>query len=215
MKHIKLLSMDLQRFADDVDNPDVDETGKDEVVEEVEEKKEKTFTRAEMGKMMAAEISKQKAEWQKEYEAKLNKAKNEGISEGEKMAKMTADEKANLESEKREADLAKREAEITKRELKSVSQTQLSDANLPVELVGLLDLTDADKCQESFNKLKEIWEKAQGSYDERIEKDVNKRLVQKQTKVGTGATGMTKAQIMEIKDPTERQKAIAENRNLF
>lgn len=214
MKHIKLLSMDLQRFADDVDNPDVDETSKDEKIKD-DEKQEKTFTRADVGKMMAAEISKQKAEWEKEYEAKLNKAKNEGISEGEKMAKMTADEKANLEAEKREADLAKREAEITKRELKSVSQTQLLDANLPVELVDLLDLTDADKCQESFNKLKEIWEKAQGSYDERIKKDVNERLVQKQTKVGTGAAGMTKAQIMEIKDPVERQKAIAENRNLF
>lgn len=179
MKHIKLLSMDLQRFADDVDNPDVDETG--EVVEEVEKKQEKTFTRAELAKMMAAERKKWESE---ELNPKLEQAK----SEGEKYAQMTAEEKAEAESNKQAELLAKREADITRRELRAESVGRLSEANLPVDLVDILNLSSADECQKSFELVQSTWEKAHGTWAESLEAEVNEKLKQSAFTPG-GASG--------------------------
>lgn len=203
MKHIKLLSMDLQRFADDADNPDVDETSKDEKIKD-EEKQEKTFTRADVGKMMAAEISKQKAEWQKEYEAKLEEQK----SEAERLAKLSKDEREQEEENKRIKAIEEREKNVQMAELRIETKSELANSGLPESFVDFVLTEKAEDIQTNIANLKK-------HFDDELEKAVNLRLVQKQTKVGTGAAGMTKAQIMEIKDPVERQKAIAENRNLF
>ncbi|MFI3605679.1 DUF4355 domain-containing protein [Vagococcus fluvialis] len=203
MKHIKLLSMDLQRFADDVDNPDVDETSKDEKIKD-DEKQEKTFTRADVGKMMAAEISKQKAEWQKEYEAKLEEQK----SEAERLAKLSKDEREQEEENKRIKAIEEREKNVQMAELRIETKSELANSGLPESFVDFVLTEKAEDIQTNIANLKK-------HFDDELEKVVNLRLVQKQTKVGTGAAGMTKAQIMEIKDPVERQKAIAENRNLF
>lgn len=203
MKHIKLLSMDLQRFADDVDNPDVDETSKDEKIKD-DEKQEKTFTRADVGKMMAAEISKQKAEWQKEYETKLEEQK----SEAERLAKLSKDEREQEEENKRIKAIEEREKNVQMAELRIETKSELANSGLPESFVDFVLTEKAEDIQTNIANLKK-------HFDDELEKAVNLRLVQKQTKVGTGAAGMTKAQIMEIKDPVERQKAIAENRNLF
>lgn len=169
MKHIKLLSMDLQRFADGVDNPDVDEISKDVVVEEVEEKKEKTFTRADLAKIVAAERNKWESE---ELKPKLEQAK----SEGEKYAQMTAEEKVEAESIKKLEQIEKREADITRRELRAESIGRLNEANLPGELVDMLNLSSAEECQKSFELVQNIWEQANGTFDERLEVAVNERL---------------------------------------
>lgn len=203
MKHIKLLSMDLQRFADDVDNPDIDETSKDEKIKD-DEKQEKTFTRADVGKMMAAEISKQKAEWQKEYETKLEEQK----SEAERLAKLSKDEREQEEENKRIKAIEEREKNVQMAELRIETKSELANSGLPESFVDFVLTEKAEDIQTNIANLKK-------HFDDELEKVVNLRLVQKQTKVGTGAVGMTKAQIMEIKDPVERQKAIAENRNLF
>lgn len=203
MKHIKLLSMDLQRFADDVDNPDIDETSKDEKIKD-DEKQEKTFTRADVGKMMAAEISKQKAEWQKEYETKLEEQK----SEAERLAKLSKDEREQEEENKRIKAIEEREKNVQMAELRIETKSELANSGLPESFVDFVLTEKAEDIQTNIANLKK-------HFDDELEKVVNLRLVQKQTKVGTGAAGMTKAQIMEIKDPVERQKAIAENRNLF
>ena len=204
MKHIKLLSMDLQRFADDVDNPDVDETSKDEVVEEVEGKQEKTFTRSEMGKMMAAEISKQKAEWLKEHEAKIEEERNEAA----RLAKLSKDEREQEEEKKRIKAIEEREKNVQMAELRIETKSELAKSGLPESFVDFVLTEKAEDIQTNIANLKK-------HFDDELEKAVNLRLVQKQTKVGTGATGMTKAQIMAIKDTSERQRAIAQNKELF
>ncbi|MTV94579.1 DUF4355 domain-containing protein, partial [Streptococcus pneumoniae] len=65
-----------------------------------EEKHERTFTRAEIGKMLSAERSK----WEAEQEAK-------------KLAKMNADEKQKYQLDQREQELADREKAIARKEL--------------------------------------------------------------------------------------------------
>lgn len=203
MKHIKLLSMDLQRFADDVDNPDVDETSKDEEIKDGE-KQEKTFTRADVGKMMAAEISKQKAEWEKDYEAKLEKEKNEAT----RLAKLSKDEREQEQENQRIQAIEEREKNVQMAELKIETKSELANSGLPETFVDFVLSDKAEDIKTNIVNLKK-------HFDEELEKAVNLRLVQKQTKVGTDSGALTKSQIMEIKDPTERQKAIAENRNLF
>ncbi|MDT2805247.1 DUF4355 domain-containing protein [Vagococcus lutrae] len=199
MKHIKLLSMDLQRFADDVDNPDVDETSKDEKIKD-DEKQEKTFTRAELGKVIAAE----KAKWEKDFEAKLEKEK----SEAARLAKLSKDEREKEEENKRIKAIEERERNVQLAELRIETKSELANSGLPESFVDFVLTEKAEDIQSNIANLKK-------HFDEELEKAVNLRLVQKQTKVGTGGGSLTKAQIMEIKDSRERQKAIAENRHLF
>lgn len=199
MKHIKLLSMDLQRFADDVDNPDVDETSKDEKIKD-DEKQEKTFTRAELGKVIAAE----KAKWEKDFEAKLEKEK----SEAARLAKLSKDEREKEEENKRIKAIEEREKNVQMAELRIETKSELANSGLPESFVDFVLTEKAEDIQSNIANLKK-------HFDEELEKAVNLRLVQKQTKVGTGGGSLTKAQIMEIKDSRERQKAIAENRHLF
>lgn len=199
MKHIKLLSMDLQRFADDVDNPDVDETSKDEKSKD-DEKQEKTFTRAELGKVIAAE----KAKWEKDFEAKLEKEK----SEAARLAKLSKDEREKEEENKRIKAIEEREKNVQMAELRIETKSELANSGLPESFVDFVLTEKAEDIQSNIANLKK-------HFDEELEKAVNLRLVQKQTKVGTGGGSLTKAQIMEIKDSRERQKAIAENRHLF
>lgn len=199
MKHIKLLSMDLQRFADDVDNPDVDETSKDEKIKD-DEKQEKTFTRAELGKVIAAE----KAKWEKDFEAKLEKEK----SEAARLAKLSKDEREKEEENKRIKAIEERERKVQLAELRIETKSELANSGLPENFVDFVLTEKAEDIQTNIANLKK-------HFDAEVEKAVNLRLVQKQTKVGTGGGSLTKAQIMEIKDSRERQKAIAENRHLF
>ncbi|WP_288395057.1 DUF4355 domain-containing protein [uncultured Vagococcus sp.] len=172
MKHIKLLSMDLQRFADDVDNPDVDETNKDEKIKD-DEKQEKTFTRADVGKMMAAEISKQKTEWQKEYEAKLEEQK----SEAERLAKLSKDEREQEEENKRIKAIEEREKNVQMAELRIETKSELANSGLPESFVDFVLTEKAEDIQTNIANLKK-------HFDDELEKAVNLRLVQKPTKVG-------------------------------
>ena len=113
-----------------------------------EEKHERTFTRAEIGKMLSAERSK----WEAEQEAKENEAK--------KLAKMNADEKKDYQLKQLEQELANREQAIARKELTAEAKTMLSERGLPVELVGVIDLTSAETVTDSVASIQKSWEEA-------------------------------------------------------
>lgn len=115
--------------------------------------------------------------WQAQLDEREEKARLEGKTEAEKLAQMNAEQAAEYQRKQVEEALAKREADITTRELRAQSLTQLSEEKLPLELVDVLDLTDADKCDASIKGIKTAWEKAHGSWESAIEKAVNERLV--------------------------------------
>lgn len=138
--------------------------------------------------------------WQKDLEKEKNKAAELAtLSETERQQALFNEEKEALEKEK---------AEFQKEQLNMEKSKQLREVGIPDHWFTRISGETAEEILADIKDFQKQW-------DEDLEKAVNKRLVQKQTKVGTGAAGMTKAQIMEIKDPVERQKAIAENRNLF
>ena len=122
-----------------------------------EEKHERTFTRAEIGKMLSAERSK----WEAEQEAKENEAK--------KLAKMNSDEKQKYQLDQREQELANREQAIARKELTAEAKAMLSERDLPVELVNVVDLTSAETVSESITFIQKAWE-------ESVQKGVSERM---------------------------------------
>ena len=133
------------------------------------------------------DVLKNKA-FQSEFDRRVNKAIETAktkwdadakaqADEAAKLAKMTADKKAEYEREKREKELADREAAIVKRELHAEAVTQFTEKGLPAGLADILDLTSADNCKKSM----EAVEKA---FNEAVEKKVNDKLKGSTPKTG-------------------------------
>ncbi len=82
------------------------------------------------------------------------------LSEAEKLAKMTKDEKAQYMPQKKEKELTDREAAITRKELMAEAKNTLASDGLPQELAEVLDYSDADTCKKSMEKVKEVFQRA-------------------------------------------------------
>lgn len=118
---------------------------------------EKKYTDAEVDEI----IDKKYAKWKAEQEAKESEAK--------KLAKMNADEKKDYQLKQREQELADREVEIARKELTAEAKSMLSERDLPVELVAVVDLSSADSVTESINTVQKAWSEA-------VQKGVSERL---------------------------------------
>ena len=94
------------------------------------------------------------------------------VSEAEKLAKMTATEKAQYLAQKKEQALADREAAITKRELQATAKNTLAEKKLPLELADVLVYTDAEACNKSIAAVEKAFQKAvETAVDERLKGD--------------------------------------------
>lgn len=82
------------------------------------------------------------------------------LSEAEKLAKMTKEEKAQYMQQKKEKELTDREAAITRKELMAEAKNTLASDGLPQELAEVLDYSDADTCKKSMEKAKEVFQRA-------------------------------------------------------
>lgn len=168
MKDLFKLPMNLQFFAE----PEGEhESGADDN-DQHQDPPERKFTRAEMAGIIAAEVKKATEAIAQKKDEEIQLAK----TEAEKLSKMNEEQKADYERQQREDALAKREAEITARELRAQVTVQLTEDNLPVELADLLTFKDAESCNNSYQKVKEAFAKATGSFDEAVQAEVNRRL---------------------------------------
>ena len=82
------------------------------------------------------------------------------VSEAEKLAKMTADEKKQYLDQKRQKDFDAREAEVTKREMMATAKNTLTDKKLPLELADILVYTDAESCNTSIASVEKAFNAA-------------------------------------------------------
>lgn len=99
------------------------------------------------------------------YEALMD----DKLSEAEKLAKMTKEEKADYLHKKYEKELADREAAITKRELEAEAKNTLAEKNLPVELAEVLNYTEAEACKKSIEVVEKAFQKAlESAVEERL-----------------------------------------------
>lgn len=171
-----------------------------ENVEETKSETGRTFTRSDVAKMIAAERSK----WEAEQLDAIEKAK----SEGERLAKLSKDERAKEEENKRLNAIEERERAVAEKEMRIKTQTLLTEKGLPSEFLDVVLAPTAEEVKDNIESLRTIFDKA-------VETRVNERLSQKPPKTGTGPSSMTKEEIMAVKDDEERLKLIAAHRNLF
>ena len=174
-----------------VDNPETTEA-------------DKTFTQDELDHIVQERVKRAVAKAQKDAEDKIKQAQ----SEGERLAKLTKDERAKEEEAKRLADLEAREKAIAVKELRIETQSLLSDEGLPIEFLDVVMADTAESVKENIASIRKV-------FDEAVEKRVNERLTQDKPRRGATAGAMSKAEIMAVKDVNERQKLIAENLELF
>nr|DAK66842.1 MAG TPA: capsid scaffolding protein [Caudoviricetes sp.] len=176
----------------------------EEQVETKQEKTERTFTRAEIGKMLAAE----RAKWEDEQAEIIEQAKEQAKSEGERLAKMTKDERAKEEEARRIQAIEERERVLAEKEMRVATQTLLSEEGLPVEFLDFVISETAEVTKEKIGLLRSVFDKA-------VESRVDERLAQKAPRKGTGPVSLTKAEIMAVEDDDQRQALIAANIGLF
>lgn len=82
------------------------------------------------------------------------------LSEAEKLAKMTKEEKAQYLQQKKEKELIDRETEITRKELMAEAKNTLAEKKLPVGLADVLNYADADSCSKSISAVEKAFQEA-------------------------------------------------------
>jgi hypothetical protein len=94
------------------------------------------------------------------------------LSEAEKLAKMTKDEKTQYLQKKKEKELADREASITRKELMAEAKNTLSEKKLPIGLSEVLNYSDADSCNKSIAAVEKAFQEAvKEAVEERLKGD--------------------------------------------
>ena len=134
------------------------------------------------------------------------------VSEAEKLAQMTSEEKANYRAKKAEDALEEMKRQNARSDMAKEARKMLADENItiPDELVMNLVAEDADGTKAAAEAFATM-------YKEAVQNAVKDALKGKAPKAGNGGDKppMTKQQILEVKNPSERQKLIAENITLF
>ena len=192
----------LQLFADDP-TPEGDPAETEVVREEKpkdekkEPKKEPKYTDEDVDRI----INRKFAEWEKKQQAK--------VDEAAKLADMTATEKEKYRADQLEKELEELKKKDTLSEMSKTARRILADEeiNIPDELLGNLVTTDAEQTKEAVQSFAKLFKEA-------VQAAVTDKLKGTPPKRG-GKPSMTKEQILAIKNPSERQKLIAEHLELF
>lgn len=206
----ELMKWNLQLFADGEGQENNDNEGKphadgDSQGEESENNEsEKKYTDEEVNEIVDKKFSK----WKKQHEKELEESKKEA----EKLAKMNADQKKDYELEKAMAEITKLRAEASRIEL-GKEATKILKENKIEATQNILDFVVGDTAESTKGNIEKFVEVINHQVKlAEIERSKGK------TPNSYGASGngsMKKEDIMKMSDAIERQKAIAENINLF
>ena len=148
-------------------------------------------------------ISKKFAKWQTK--------KQEEIDEAKKLAQMTTEERLKHENETINKKLAELETQATRGKMVSTARQIMKEDGVDVsdKITSSLIADDAEKTKENVVAFTTAFKKA-------VQAEVKKQLSgQAPTKGKAANKGITKEQIMAIKDRGERKKLIRENIELF
>lgn len=197
------LKMKLQLLADDNsgDNAPTDNSEQKETENNNSDDKkqnEKKYTDDEVNEI----INKKFEKWTKQKEKEMDEAK--------KLADMTAQEKVEYERNQLKKELEELRNANTISEMSKTARGILKERNIDIsdELLSMLVTKEADTTKKNVEGFAEMFDKA-------VEKAVNEKLKGNPPKKGPGNKTLTKEDILNIKDRTERQRKIAENMELF
>lgn len=147
-------------------------------------------------------IERRFAKWQKQQDQK--------VAEAARLAEMNATQKAEYEREQALKKLAEYERRDAVRQMTDESRRQLREAgvDVPDEVVTVLVGEDAEATKAAVDGFAEAFKAA-------VEAEVKRRLAGGSPRVGGDAGAMTAEDILRIKDPMERQRAIKQNIKKF
>lgn len=170
-----------------------------EEIETAKDKKpeEKMFTQAEVNEIIESRLARER-----------KKAEDEK-TEAEKLAKMSAEEKANYKLEKLQRELETLQAQNARSEMIRTARDMLRDEGIDLsdDLVGFIVSTKAEETKENIQAFSK-------AYKRDLDRAVKEALKGKSPKIGTHKP-ISKNEILSIKDPMERKRAIARNLELF
>ena len=158
---LKFLPLNIQLFADEGEENSMVATT--ENVEEStknvqEEKKEKTYSRSEVNKMINAEKDKLRTELLQEAEAKK--------TEAEKLAKMDVEQKLNYELEQSRKEAETYKNQVNSLTLKTQATSYANEKGLPIGYIEDLDFAKetAETIKDKIDKLTDLRSKDLSNY---------------------------------------------------
>ena len=193
---------DLQLFAETEDMagepaPEAERT-EEQTEPKAEPRAEPKYTDDDVNKLLERKF----AEWQRKQDKKA--------SEAERLAKMTAEEKAAERMKALEDKIHEYEVRESRSAMMKQARAILQDRNVHVgdELLGNLIAEDADATKTNCETFLSL-------FDAAVERKVKEALKGAAPKAGSSPNGLTKEQIMAVQNRAERQKLINENLHLF
>lgn len=132
------------------------------------------------------------------------------VSEAEKLSQMTAEQKEKYRADKAEKELADLKRQIALGDMANTARKMLADEQitLPDEVIINLVSDDAEKTKTSVEAFAKV-------FKESVNVAVKEALRGNLPKAATSSTGITREQILAVKDTNERRRLIAENPELF
>lgn len=143
---------------------------------------------------------------QKKWEA----VTDDRVSEAEKLTQMTKEEKAEYKAAKLERELNELKRQNALNEMTRVARKMLAEEelNIPDDIISNLVSEDAEKTKEAVEAFAK-------SFKEAVQAGVKEALKGNAPRASQNNSGITKEQILNVKDRAERQKLMAENPELF
>ena len=144
-------------------------------------------------------------------EKKWKAATDDQLSEAEKLAKMTREEKAEYRAKKLEKELNELKHQNAVSDMAKTARKMLADEeiNAPDEIIMNLVSEDAEQTKAAVEAFAKIFKST-------VQAAVKDALKGNPPRTGTSPnSGITKDQIMQVKNPAERQKLIAQHIDLF
>lgn len=194
MKYNKM----LQFFAEDGESKDntadttttTDNTATDDP-------KEKTYTQAEVTDLIEKRLIREREKQKK------------AASEAEKLAKMSAQEQAEYQRDEYQKELEELKAKLARADIKETARAMLAadDISISDDLISAIITDNAETTQQAIKGFS-------AAFKEAVKNEVANRLKGNEPKAST-QSNITKAEILAVKDPIERQKLIREHISLF
>ena len=194
----------LQLFADEnsSENESTETKGTQSTEEQDNQEKDKSSEKKYSDKDLDAILDKRFARWKADQEKEKAEAK--------RLADMNAQERAEAERDKVKKELDELKAKNAIAEMTNEARKMCTEHNINVgdDLLSVLVNQDADKTKKAVDAFVKMFESE-------VEKAVKEKLKGNGPKRGGSSKGVTRESILNITDPMERQRMIAENMDLF
>lgn len=152
------------------------------------------FTREDLSKLVAEQLADKKAEWEKNMNDAVAKAKQDGKDEATMTAKELAEKHAKereAELDKKSAELEKRFAELDKRDRLSKARDILSQQQLPTEAAELLVGKDDDETKQNIEAYQKLVEQG-------VKNAIHRNSAQKEPQNGGSGSDIPKKKFSDM-----------------